>query len=158
MAYKTEEDYDYLFKVVLIRDSGIGKSNLLQRFTRNEFSLESKSTIGVQFAARSVSVDGKSIKGQIWDTAGQERYKAITSAYYRGVVGSNTPLVLLDARAKIIEGSALSVRFQSVVGSPIVCGICIRKASLLLDSEIKWQTDGSFDSLASSLDVVGSMN
>ena len=47
-------------------------------------------------------------------------------------VGSNTPLVLLDARAKIIEGSALSVRFQSVVGSPIVCGICIRKAPLLL--------------------------
>ena len=73
-------------------------------------------------------------------------------------VGLNTPLVLLDARAKIIEGSAFSVRFHSVVGSPIVCGICNRKAFLLLDSEIKWQTDGSSDSLASSLDVVGSMN
>jgi len=88
MAYKTEEDYDYLFKVVLIGDSGVGKSNLLSRFTRNEFSLESKSTIGVEFAARSVSVDGKSIKAQIWDTAGQERYRAITSAYYRGAVGA----------------------------------------------------------------------
>lgn len=88
MAYKTEEDYDYLFKVVLIGDSGVGKSNLLSRFTRNEFSLESKSTIGVEFAARSVNVDGKSIKAQIWDTAGQERYRAITSAYYRGAVGA----------------------------------------------------------------------
>ena len=80
--------YDYLFKVVLIGDSGVGKSNLLSRFTRNEFCLESKSTIGVEFATRSISVDGKTVKAQIWDTAGQERYRAITSAYYRGAVGA----------------------------------------------------------------------
>jgi Ras-related protein Rab-11A len=73
MAYKVDDDYDYLFKVVLIGDSGVGKSNLLSRFTRNEFSLESKSTIGVEFATRSINVDGKMIKAQIWDTAGQER-------------------------------------------------------------------------------------
>jgi len=88
MAYKVDNDYDYLFKVVLIGDSGVGKSNLLSRFTRNEFSLESKSTIGVEFATRSINVDGKMIKAQIWDTAGQERYRAITSAYYRGAVGA----------------------------------------------------------------------
>merc|ERR1711944_381888 len=73
---------------VLIGDSGVGKSNLLSRFTRNEFNLESKSTIGVEFATRSIQVDGKTIKAQIWDTAGQERYRAITSAYYRGAVGA----------------------------------------------------------------------
>lgn len=67
--------------VVLIGDSGVGKSNLLSRFTRNEFNLESKSTIGVEFATRSIQVDGKTIKAQIWDTAGQERYRAITSAW-----------------------------------------------------------------------------
>lgn len=67
--------------MVLIGDSGVGKSNLLSRFTRNEFNLESKSTIGVEFATRSIQVDGKTIKAQIWDTAGQERYRAITSAY-----------------------------------------------------------------------------
>eukprot|EP00062_Callorhinchus_milii_P002152 gi/632939133/ref/XP_007907824.1/ PREDICTED: ras-related protein Rab-11A [Callorhinchus milii] len=83
-----DEEYDYLFKVVLIGDSGVGKSNLLSRFTRNEFNLESKSTIGVEFATRSIQVDGKTIKAQIWDTAGQERYRAITSAYYRGAVGA----------------------------------------------------------------------
>merc|ERR1712216_550612 len=85
---KDNDDYDYLFKVVLIGDSGVGKSNLLSRFTRNEFSLESKSTIGVEFATRSLDVDGKTVKAQIWDTAGQERYRAITSAYYRGAVGA----------------------------------------------------------------------
>ncbi|KNE69447.1 small GTP-binding protein domain [Allomyces macrogynus ATCC 38327] len=74
----------YILTVVLIGDSGVGKSNLLSRFTRNEFNLESKSTIGVEFATRSIQVDGKTIKAQIWDTAGQERYRAITSAYYRG--------------------------------------------------------------------------
>merc|ERR1712211_36727 len=85
---RAEDDYDYLFKVVIIGDSGVGKSNLLSRFTRNEFHLDSKSTIGVEFATRSIQHDGKIIKAQIWDTAGQERYRAITSAYYRGAVGA----------------------------------------------------------------------
>ena len=80
--------FDYLFKVVLIGDSAVGKSQLLSRFTRNEFMLQSKSTIGVEFATRSIQVDGKTVKAQIWDTAGQERYRAITSAYYRGAVGA----------------------------------------------------------------------
>lgn len=72
-GYRAEDEYDYLFKLVLIGDSGVGKSNLLSRFTKNEFNLESKSTIGVEFATRSLNIDGKVIKAQIWDTAGQER-------------------------------------------------------------------------------------
>ncbi|OCB91356.1 ras-domain-containing protein [Sanghuangporus baumii] len=88
MAGEGTTSYDYLFKVVLIGDSGVGKSNLLSRFTRNEFNLDSKSTIGVEFATRTIQVDGKTVKAQIWDTAGQERYRAITSAYYRGAVGA----------------------------------------------------------------------
>ncbi|KAM3301918.1 Ras-related protein YPT3 [Capsicum baccatum] len=87
-GYRGDDEYDYLFKLVLIGDSGVGKSNLLSRFTKNEFNLESKSTIGVEFATKSMNVDGKVIKAQIWDTAGQERYRAITSAYYRGAVGA----------------------------------------------------------------------
>ncbi|VDO53294.1 unnamed protein product [Haemonchus placei] len=83
-----DDNYDYLFKVVLIGDSGVGKSNLLSRFSRNSFNLESKTTIGVEFATRTIEIDGKLIKAQIWDTAGQERYRAITSAYYRGAVGA----------------------------------------------------------------------
>ncbi|KAH1108998.1 hypothetical protein J1N35_012766 [Gossypium stocksii] len=88
MAHRVDHEYDYLFKIVLIGDSGVGKSNILSRFTRNEFCLESKSTIGVEFATRTVQVEGKTVKAQIWDTAGQERYRAITSAYYRGAVGA----------------------------------------------------------------------
>jgi len=93
-----DDEYDYLFKVVLIGDSGVGKSNLLSRFTRNEFNLESKSTIGVEFATKSIQADGKTIKAQIWDTAGQERYRAITSAYYRGAVGA---LLVYDISKRI---------------------------------------------------------
>ncbi|KAL6341109.1 hypothetical protein AAG906_032224 [Vitis piasezkii] len=88
MANRVDHEYDYLFKIVLIGDSGVGKSNILSRFTRNEFCLESKSTIGVEFATRTLQIDGKTVKAQIWDTAGQERYRAITSAYYRGAVGA----------------------------------------------------------------------
>ncbi|KAJ2735643.1 Rab GTPase ypt31 [Coemansia sp. BCRC 34962] len=84
----SNDEYDFLFKIVLIGDSGVGKSNLLSRFTRNEFNLDPKSTIGVEFATRSIQVHSKTIKAQIWDTAGQERYRAITSAYYRGAVGA----------------------------------------------------------------------
>ena len=81
-------DYEYLYKIVLIGDLGVGKSNLLSRFTRDEFNLESRSTIGVEFATRTLEIDGRRVKAQIWDTAGQERYRAITSAYYRGAVGA----------------------------------------------------------------------
>lgn len=81
-------DYEYLYKIVLIGESGVGKSNLLLRFARDEFNLESRLTIGVEFATRTLEIDGKRVKAQIWDTAGQERYRAITSAYYRGAVGA----------------------------------------------------------------------
>ncbi|CAH9068575.1 unnamed protein product [Cuscuta epithymum] len=79
---------DYVFKVVLIGDSAVGKSQLLARFARNEFSLDSKATIGVEFQTKTLIIDQKTVKAQIWDTAGQERYRAVTSAYYRGAVGA----------------------------------------------------------------------
>jgi small GTP-binding protein len=79
---------DFLVKIVLIGDSGVGKTNLLSRFTRDQFNPESKSTIGVEFATKTLEVEGKNVKAQIWDTAGQERYRAITSAYYRGAIGA----------------------------------------------------------------------
>jgi small GTP-binding protein len=79
---------DFLVKIVLIGDSGVGKTNLLSRFTRDQFNPESKSTIGVEFATKTLEIEGKNVKAQIWDTAGQERYRAITSAYYRGAIGA----------------------------------------------------------------------
>lgn len=83
-----DEECDYLFKAVLIGDSAVGKSNLLSRFSKGEFWLDSKPTIGVEFAYRTVQIGDKLIKAQIWDTAGQERFRAITSSYYRGALGA----------------------------------------------------------------------
>ncbi|CAO2830603.1 unnamed protein product [Amaranthus hypochondriacus] len=84
----SSQKVDYVFKVVLIGDSAVGKSQILARFARDEFSLDSKATIGVEFQTRTLVIQHKSVKAQIWDTAGQERYRAVTSAYYRGAVGA----------------------------------------------------------------------
>ncbi|KAL7124574.1 hypothetical protein ABFS83_14G057800 [Erythranthe nasuta] len=84
---------DYLFKIVVIGDSAVGKSNLLSRFARDEFDHNSKATIGVEFQTQVLELDGKEVKAQVWDTAGQERFRAVTSAYYRGAVGA---LVVYD--------------------------------------------------------------
>ncbi|XP_012068454.2 ras-related protein RABA6b [Jatropha curcas] len=88
MGDSYDEECDYLFKAVLTGDSAVGKSNLLSRFSRDEFKLDSKPTIGVEFAYRNIRVGDKLIKAQIWDTAGQERFRAITSSYYRGALGA----------------------------------------------------------------------
>jgi len=82
-----KRDYDYLFKLVLIGDSGVGKSCLLLRFADDSFTDSYISTIGVDFRFRTVNIDMKTVKLQIWDTAGQERFRTITSAYYRGAHG-----------------------------------------------------------------------
>ncbi|KAG9456921.1 hypothetical protein H6P81_001429 [Aristolochia fimbriata] len=80
-------DYDYLFKLLLIGDSSVGKSCLLLRFADDSYVDSYISTIGVDFKIRTVELDGKTIKLQIWDTAGQERFRTITSSYYRGAHG-----------------------------------------------------------------------
>ena len=77
-----QQKIDYVFKVVLIGDSAVGKSQLLARFARNEFSLDSKATIGVEFQTRTLLIDHKTVKAQIWDTAGQERYFTICNFAY----------------------------------------------------------------------------
>ena len=81
------EGYEQLYKIIIIGDSGVGKSNILGRYLNDEFKENSKSTVGVEFGSKKVKVNGANIKLQIWDTAGQERYRSITSAYYKGSKG-----------------------------------------------------------------------
>lgn len=81
------KDYDHLFKLLIIGDSGVGKSSLLVRFADNTFSGNYITTIGVDFKIRTIEVKGERVKLQIWDTAGQERFRTITSTYYRGTHG-----------------------------------------------------------------------
>ena len=83
-----EETGALMYKIVLIGDSGVGKSNILWRFTNDKFSMESKATLGVEFAAKTLHIGNKTLIAQIWDTAGQERYRSITKAYYKGAVAA----------------------------------------------------------------------
>ena len=82
--------YDYIFKLVLVGDQAVGKSNLLLRFTKNEYKEDTKVTMGIEFATKFLKIesDQQYVKAQIWDTAGQEKFKAITGAYYRNAVGA----------------------------------------------------------------------
>ena len=83
-----KDNYDFLFKMILIGDSSVGKSNILLKYLKNEFDQSSKATVGVEFGTKTVEMNDKKIKIQIWDTAGQERYRSITSAYYKGAKGA----------------------------------------------------------------------
>lgn len=79
---------DYLFKIVMIGDCAVGKSNILSRFIIKKFNQESRSTIGIELSTKVFKVDSKIIKLNIWDTAGQERFSSITNAYYKGTYGA----------------------------------------------------------------------
>ncbi|XP_018426089.1 PREDICTED: ras-related protein Rab-13 [Nanorana parkeri] len=80
------KSYDHLFKLLLIGDSGVGKTCLIVRFSEDSFNSTYISTIGIDFKIRTTEIQGKKIKLQVWDTAGQERFKTITTAYYRGAM------------------------------------------------------------------------
>ena len=93
-----EAKEDYKLKLVVVGDSGVGKTNLIKRFANNTFNSNSKATVGVEFLSKSFKINNRIFKIEIWDTAGQERYKSITAAYYKGAKGA---LVVYDITSKI---------------------------------------------------------
>ena len=82
-----QSGYDYVFKILLIGNSGVGKSSLIVRFSDDQFTDTHMPTIGVDFKLKTLEVDSKVCKLQIWDTAGQDRFKTITQSYYKGSHG-----------------------------------------------------------------------
>ena len=90
-------NYQYIFKLILIGNSGVGKSCILQRYIRHSFEESYKCTIGVDFLMKSVIINGISVKLQLWDTAGQEKYKSMVSSYYRG---ANVALIVFDLTSR----------------------------------------------------------
>lgn len=93
---KTDQDLidSHMFKIVIVGDSAVGKSNMLSRFIKNEFNRESKSTVGVELSLKIYNINDSIVKVHIWDTAGQERYQSITAAYYKGAKGA---LIVYDS-------------------------------------------------------------
>ena len=94
----SEVKEDYKLKVVVVGDSGVGKTNLIKRFVTNSFSANSKATVGFEFISKSYRINEQVFKIEIWDTAGQERYKSITAAYYKGAKGA---LIVYDTTSKV---------------------------------------------------------
>ena len=80
--------YDMIFKIVLIGDTSVGKTNILSKYLKGEFDPKSRSTVGVEFGVKNFKIENNIVKVQIWDTAGEERYRSITNAYYKGAKGS----------------------------------------------------------------------
>ena len=88
MSTRGNNNYDYLFRYIIVGDMAVGKSCILLQFTDNKFRNQHELTIGVEFGAKTISINGKSVKIQIWDTAGQEAFQAITRTYYKGAIGA----------------------------------------------------------------------
>eukprot|EP01101_Sappina_pedata_P013362 TRINITY_DN9627_c0_g1_i1.p1 TRINITY_DN9627_c0_g1~~TRINITY_DN9627_c0_g1_i1.p1 ORF type:complete len:215 (-),score=49.91 TRINITY_DN9627_c0_g1_i1:83-727(-) len=131
-----QEIYDYLAKVVLIGDSGVGKSNLMLRYTMGKFFIDSKSTVGVEFSTKCVTCENKTLKAQIWDTAGQERYKSITNAYYRSAVGA---LIVFDVTKEL---SYMSVprwlkELRQYAHTDVIVVLVASKTDLLEEEEVE---------------------
>ena len=82
------ESYEFMFKVVLVGDMSVGKTNIIAKYLKNDFSEDYKTTIGVEFHSKIAKVEGHVVKAQIWDTCGQERFKSITDSYYKGAKGA----------------------------------------------------------------------
>jgi Ras-related protein Rab-11A len=95
--FKSSSNENYCFKIVLVGDSSVGKSNILSRYVNNEFYKESKSTLGIELSTKVFKVNNSIIKVNIWDTAGEERYNSITAAYYKGANGA---IIVYDVTKK----------------------------------------------------------
>lgn len=88
MSKDAPQKADLLFKIVMIGDHGVGKTQLINRYVKNDFDMHSKTTIGVEFITKYMTIDSTVIGAQLWDTVGEEKYKSLTSIYYKGAVGA----------------------------------------------------------------------
>ncbi|MCQ2818870.1 MAG: GTP-binding protein [archaeon] len=83
-----EEEHEKSFKLILVGDTGVGKTNLLSRYIMDEFSIETPSTVTMEFGRKIIEIEGQKIKLQIWDTAGQEKFRSLTQSYFKGSKGA----------------------------------------------------------------------
>ena len=132
------KEYDLLFKLILIGDSYVGKSNILLKYLKNQFNENSKTTIGVD--TKNIIINNKRIKIQIWDTAGQERYRSITSAYYKGAKGA---LIVYDiTRKNTFDNIDKWITDLKLNGDKNICIIILGNKSDLIDKREINKNDG----------------
>ena len=134
------KEYDLLFKLILIGDSCVGKSNILLKYLKNQFNENSKTTIVVEFGTKNIIINNKRIKIQIWDTAGQERYRSITSAYYKGAKGA---LIVYDiTRKNTFDNIDKWITDLKLNGDKNLCIIILGNKSDLIDKREINKNDG----------------
>lgn len=130
-SHNSHEDFELLFKIIIIGDSGVGKTNILSRYIKNSFSFDTRSTVGVEFGAKKVEVNGYKVKNQIWDTAGQERYRSITNTYYKGAKGA---LVVYDiSKRDTFDNANKWINELRMNGEKDVCIVLVGNKSDLLE-------------------------
>ena len=134
------KEYDLLFKLILIGDSYVGKSNILLKYLKNQFNENSKTTVDVEFDTKNIIINNKRIKIQIWDTAGQERYRSITSAYYKGTKGA---LIVYDiTRKNTFDNIDKWITDLKLNGDKNICIIILGNKSDLIDKREINKNDG----------------
>jgi len=131
------EAYDFLLKIIIIGETGTGKSCLLHHFTQNTFKEHSQHTIGVEFASRTINVGEKKIKLQLWDTAGQERFRSVTRSYYRGAAAA---LLVYDiTNRQSFTNLAKWLVDARALGSPNLVAVLVgSKSDKEEDREVDW--------------------
>ena len=135
-----KEKYDLLFKLILIGDSSVGKSNILSKYLKNEFDENSRATVGVEFGTKNILINGKKIKIQIWDTAGEERYRSITSAYYKGAKGA---FIVYDiTRKTTFDNIDKWISDLKLNGDKNICIIILGNKSDLIEQRQVQEKDG----------------
>lgn len=134
--------YKYLFKYIIIGDTGVGKSCLLLRFTDKRFKPDHDLTIGVEFGTRLIKVKCDTIKLQIWDTAGQESFRSITRSYYRGAAGA---LLVFDiSRRSTFEQLTKWLEEVKEHGSPTMTIVLIGNKTDVTNREVEYEEGKAF--------------
>lgn len=132
-----EDIYDYVIKIVIIGDSSVGKTNILSRYHKDEFNIETRPTLGVAFATKLIINNNKKIRMQIWDTAGQEKYKSITNSYYINAKGA---IVVYDLckRETFLNLDKWVNDVRSLAGNDVSIIIAGNKCDKLTEREVSY--------------------
>lgn len=136
----SQENFDELYKIVLIGDSGVGKSNILSRYIHDEFSIDTKTTVGVEFGSKIITISNKKLKIQLWDTAGQEIYRNVNKLFLKN---SNIVIFVYDITSKSSYENILKYWYDEIMSilkkEDIVCGIAGNKVDLYENEKVKFE-------------------